>query len=266
MTDKENRIKKYPLAAKYKDLNKIYTECSGPGGLELAEFIVKKMGIKSGDKILDVGTAHGYQTCFIAKEFDVTVVGIDPMQSFRDDLLQIDHLEKNSQEWGVQNKVVGIKVGVPDTKLASNSFDAIYSTTALEMLRGFYGEDNYIECLKEIHRLLKPNGIFGLGEPMHNDVEIPEGLEPIISKSKDCIPWKDAFETLATTKDFIEKAGFEIIESGYSEDAYSWWKEYTEYDPECIKNPEHEDIKAIEIDSGRWVSFGYVICKINKNI
>lgn len=261
MCDKEIRRKKYPLAAKYNDLNKIYTECSGPGGLELAEFIIKKMKIKPGSKILDVGTAHGYQTCFIAKEFDVTVVGIDPMKSFRDDLLQIDHLEKNAREWNVQNKVIGIQVGVPDTKLASCSFDAIYSTTALEMLRGFYGEENYRECLREIYRLLKPNGIFGLGEPMHNDIEIPKELEPIISYSKDCIPWKEAFESLANTEEYIKTAGFDIIESGYAEDAYSWWKEYTQYDPDCIKNPTHEDIQAIETDKGRWVSFGYAICQ-----
>ncbi len=261
MFDKSNQKQKYPLAAKYNDLHKIYAECSGPGGLELAEFMMQKMGTTPGTKILDVGTAHGYQTCFIAKEFDVTVVGIDPMTSFRDDLPQIEHLEKNAQEWGVQNKVIGIKVGVPDTKLASNSFDAVYSTTALEMLRGFYGVENYIECLKEIYRVLKPNGIFGLGEPMHNDVEIPKELDPVISKSKDCVPWKDAFESLQTTENFIRTAGFDIIESGYAPDADYWWQQFINYEPECIKDPEHEDVKAINIDKGRWVSFGYVICK-----
>ncbi len=260
-----NKIDKYPLAAKYNDLNKIYTECSGPGGLELAEFIIKKMKVKPGDKILDIGTAHGYQTCFIAKEFDLTVVGIDPMKSFRDDLLQIDHLEKNAKEWNVQNRVVGIQVGLPDSKLAANSFDAIYSTTALEMIRGFYGIDKYMECLNEIYRLLKPDGIFGLGEPMHTDIDIPEELDPIISHSNDCVPWKEAFESLATTENYLKKAEFDIIESGYAEDAFSWWKEYIKYDPDCIKNPDHEDIKAINIDNGRWVSFGFVICQKKKN-
>lgn len=261
MNDKVKPIHKYPLAAKYTDMRKIYQECSGPGGLELAEFMAKKMGLHAGMKILDVGTAHGYQSCFLAKEFDVTVIGIDPMQSFRDELPQIDHVEKNAIEWGVHNKVVGIQVGVPETKLASQSFDAVYSTTALEMIRGFYGMDNYMLSLREIRRLLKPGAIFGLGEPMHHNVPIDPKLDPIISKSKDCVPWKEAFVSLETSVDYLVQAGFDIIESGYAEDSWKWWQQYVQYDPECIKNPDHEDINALKIDQGRWVSFGYVICK-----
>ena len=72
---------------------------------------------------------------------------------------------------------------------------------------------------------------------------------------------KDAFKLLANTEEYLRTAGFDIIESGYAEDAYSWWKEYTKYDPDCIKNPKHEDIQAIQVDDGRWVSFGYAICQ-----
>lgn len=261
MNEEVKQCSRYPLAAKYTDMHKIYQECSGPGGLELAEFMARKMTIKPGMKILDVGPAHGYQSCFLAKEFDVTVVGIDPMQSFRDELLQIDHVEQNARDWGVQNKVIGIQVGVPETKLASQSFDAIYSTTALEMIRGFYGIDNYMESLQEIYRLLKPGAIFGLGEPMHHDVPISDELDGIISRSKDCVPWKEAFETVETTVGYLQQAGFDIVASGYAEDSWKWWQQYVQYDPECIKNPTHEDIKALQIDQGKWVSFGYVICK-----
>jgi cyclopropane fatty-acyl-phospholipid synthase-like methyltransferase len=58
-------------------LYEIYKNCSGPGGLNLAEFLADKMGVKQGDKILDVGTSNGYQTCFLAKEFSPFIVGID---------------------------------------------------------------------------------------------------------------------------------------------------------------------------------------------
>jgi hypothetical protein len=32
----------YPKASKYPDLDTIYTQCSGPGGLKLAEFMADK--------------------------------------------------------------------------------------------------------------------------------------------------------------------------------------------------------------------------------
>jgi hypothetical protein len=58
----------YPKAAQYPDLNTIYVECSGPGGLLLAEFLADKMGLHPGARLLDIGIEHGYQTCFLAKE------------------------------------------------------------------------------------------------------------------------------------------------------------------------------------------------------
>ena len=35
----------YPKAAQYPDLDTIYAECSGPGGLQLTEFLADKMGL-----------------------------------------------------------------------------------------------------------------------------------------------------------------------------------------------------------------------------
>jgi hypothetical protein len=37
----------YPKADKYPHLETIYAQCSGPGGLKLAEFMAEKMGLKS---------------------------------------------------------------------------------------------------------------------------------------------------------------------------------------------------------------------------
>ena len=68
----------YPKSNQYTDYDSIYAQCSGPGGLQLAEFMAEKMGIKSGGKLLDVGCNRGFQTCFLAKEYGVFAVGIDP--------------------------------------------------------------------------------------------------------------------------------------------------------------------------------------------
>ena len=248
----------YKKSSKYPDLETIYAQCSGPGGLKLAEFMAEKMQLQTGKRLLDVGMNRGYQTCFLAKEYGIFTVGIDPWNDRQDGRPHVDHLMDNAQSWDVGDSVLGIQVGVPETKLASCSFDYVYSTTALEMIRGFQGESAYRACLAEIHRLLRPNGIFGLGEPMHFDVEIPPDLAPLVTQGSDA--WVNFFATITETLGAVESVGFEIIEADYVPEARSWWQEYATYDPSCRVDPDGE-AHTIGVDGGRWLSFGYVIAR-----
>ncbi len=45
----------YEKSVKYTDFETIYTECSGLGGLKLAEFIGSKLALKPRDRLLDIG-------------------------------------------------------------------------------------------------------------------------------------------------------------------------------------------------------------------
>ena len=248
----------YEKSSQYPDLETIYAQCSGPGGLKLAEFMAEKMQLQPGKRLLDVGVNRGYQTCFLAKEFGVFAVGIDPWNDRQDERPHVEHLMDNAQSWDVADSVLGVQVGVPDTKFASRSFDYVYSTTALEMIRGFQGEATYRACLAEIHRLLRPNGVFGLGEPMHFDVEIPSDLAPLVTQGKDA--WSEFFATIAETVEAVESVDFKILEADYAPEARTWWQEYATYDPFCQEESDGER-HTIEVDGGRWLSFGYVIAR-----
>lgn len=247
---------KYTKSSKYTDLEDIYAQCSGPGGLKLAEFIAEKLLLKPGTRLLDVGTYRGLQTCFLAKEYGVSAVGIDPKEN------NIRCLAENALSWRVQNQIFALRAAVPDTGFAANSFDASYSTTTFEMIRGLQGEDAYRQCLSEVFRVLRPGGLFGFGEPMHLDVEIPSDLSPIYTQGNGVgvEGWGQCFATIHETLDAFRHTGFEIIEADYAPDAWLWWEEYCQYDPDCRSNPEDE-AKVIRQDGGRWVSFGYVIAK-----
>ena len=248
----------YPRASKYPNLETIYAQCSGPGGLKLAEFMAEKMGLQSGKRLLDVGTNRGYQSCFLAEEYGVFVVGIDPWPDRDGKRTHIEYLMENAQAWGVPESVLAVQVGVPDTRFAENSFDYVYSTTTLEMVRGIEGEGAYRQCLAEIYRVLKPGGVFGLGEPMHLDVDIPADLAPLVTQGNEA--WADYFATIQETETASKSVGFEIVEADYAPDARLWWQEYAEYDPYCQMDPDGEQ-RAIQVDDGRWLSFGYVIAK-----
>jgi len=243
---------------KHADLETVYAQCSGPGGLKLAAFIANKLGLRPGARLLDIGTCRGYQTCFLAKEFGVFAVGIDPWDDRCDKAPHVLHLMRNAESWDVQDKVLGIQVGVPDTKFADNSFDVAYSTTTFEMIRGIQGESRFRECLAEVRRVLRPGGLFGYADPMHHDVEIPPDLVPLVTDGEGC--WANCFATLEETVDAFRSVGFDVIDADYAPDARLWWEEYAEYDPGCRANPDG-DPRAIQVDGGRWLSFGYVIAR-----
>ena len=252
-------MRAYPKAEKYPDLDAVYAQCSGPGGLRLAEFIADKLDLHPDMRLLDIGIYRGYQTCFLAKEYGPFVVAADPWTDSHDPNGDgkpfVDHLHRNAQEWGVADRVLGVQVGVPDLKFADGSFDAAYSTTALAMIRGSEGEERYCECLSEILRVLRPGALFGLGEPMHLDVPLPADLMPVVDEA-----WVKSFATLDETLDAFASVGFDVIDSDYAPDASQWWEEFAQHDPGTKGNPEG-DARTIEVDAGRWVSFGYVIAR-----
>ncbi|MBN1583707.1 MAG: hypothetical protein JXA89_23575 [Anaerolineae bacterium] len=57
-----------------------------------------------------------------------------------------------------------------------------------------------------------------------------------------------------------QSVGFEIIKADYAPDARWWWEEYAKHDPGCQVDLDGEK-RAIQMDNGRWISFGYVIAK-----
>lgn len=245
----------YPKSQKYTDLKTIYAQCSGPGGLKLTEFIAEKMGIKAGKKLVDIGVYRGYQTCFLAKEYGVNIIGIDPWDDRETGIPHIDFLMKNAEEFGVVDQMMGVKSGVPQSLLPTGSFDFAYSTTTLEMVRGYEGIETYQASLKEIHRLLKEGGVFGLGEPMHFDIPVPDDLAPHVRNNK----WESCFATIEETEKAVRQAGFKIVEAGYCEDADAWWDEFSTYAP--AYDAVEDDVIVIKNNRNRWLSFGYVIAQ-----
>ena len=127
---------------------------------------------------------------------------------------------------------------------------------ALEMIRGLFGDDEYLASLKELFRVLRPGGVLGLAEPMHRGGPPPADLDPLVSDGP--IPFKSFLATPEHTVEQFREAGFEVTDSGHAPDARAWWEEFAAYDDECKRNPDGNP-RMLTVDAGRWISFGYVI-------
>ena len=246
---------KYPHASRYTDLKKIYEECSGPGGLELAEYMAEKMGLKPDSRLLDIGTYRGYQTCFLTKEYGMNTVGIDPWDDRDLGIPHIDIVMKNAYRFDVADRLIALKSGVPDSLLPSNCFDYAYCTTTLEMVRGYCGYQTYLDSLREIKRVLRKDGVFGMAEPMHFPIDIPEDLRSAAQRND----WITCFATIDETVEAVEQAGFMVEDAGYCEDAERWWQEFEQFRPPYDNDP--DDTFIIENNKGRWLTFGYVMAR-----
>lgn len=241
------------------DLDIIYDQCSGPGGLKLVDFLADKMQIEPESKLLDVGSNRGFPTCYLTKKYQTQTVAIDPWYDLREPTVPMtEFIKENAKQWGVEERLEALILGLPNAYFPDTTFDYVYSTTAIEMIRMLEGEEGYLDVLKDIFRILKPGGIFGLAEPMHLEVDLPDDLEPYVSQVP--FPWKECFRSISQTVEAMKLAGFEIIEAGYAPDAQLWWQEYAMHDPFCKLKPE-EDPKTLEVDNGRWTSFGYIIAR-----
>ncbi|NND66868.1 MAG: class I SAM-dependent methyltransferase, partial [Halioglobus sp.] len=155
--------------------------------------------------------------------------------------------------------VMGLQLAMPDSKFADGTFDAVYSSTAFEMIRGLFGEEEYVKSVKETLRVMKPGAVFGMAEPMHHKGPPPPDLEPLVTTGD--MPFVKFLVTPEVTAQTFKEAGFEILDWGHVPGARDWWEEFAEFDEDCRTNPDSQDRKIVNMDAGRWLTVGYVIAR-----
>ena len=111
------------------------------------DHIVKKLDLKKGQKILEVGCGWGGMVFEIAKKYDCEVTGISLSKN------QINYCRNKAKELGLDNQV---KFELVDYREINGQFDKIYSVGMFEHV----GKKFYKTFFKTMNNLLEENGIF----------------------------------------------------------------------------------------------------------
>lgn len=157
----------YPELSGYSSMD-IYDDFIGCGGLYLATKMIRKMNLKKGDIVLDLGCGFGTTSIFLTKMFDITVIAVDLWFQPTDLVYKINIS-------GLPNKIIPLNLDITETiPFAKNYFDAIFCMNSLFL----FGENRIF--LRNLIDTLKVRGTFCIGsecfnkEPVFQNDKIPE--------------------------------------------------------------------------------------------
>jgi tocopherol O-methyltransferase len=122
--------------------------------LAMNRVLASRLGIRSGQRILDAGCGVGGSAIWLAKTYDVEVVGITPVAS------QVARAHRYAQEQGVADRVSFEQQDYTHTEFPDASFDAVWAMESL-----CHAPEKRL-VLAEARRLLRPGGRVGMVEYM----------------------------------------------------------------------------------------------------
>ena len=129
--------------------------------------IIKKLNLKSGKKILDIGCGWGGMAFEIAKQSQCEVMGISLSKN------QIDYCKNKAKELNMGNQV---RFELCDYRSIKGKFDRIVSVGAFE----HFGKKFYKTFFKKVKNIMTDDGIFLLHTI--GSIDKPGPVQPFIQK------------------------------------------------------------------------------------
>ena len=170
--------------------------------IDKLDHICRKLRLKPGEQMLDVGCGWGSLACHAAEFYGVTVKGVTLSET------QFALVNERIKQRGLEDKVTVELTDFRDLK-ERNHFDKI---SMIEMFEHI-GADNYDSYYKNIHRMLKPGGLClhqastRRVTPNLADFDHPTGYQKTITKY--IFPGGELDHIGRTITDF-ERHGFEV--------------------------------------------------------
>jgi sterol 24-C-methyltransferase len=169
----------------------------------LEEMMCKDLGLKSGQKALDLGCGRGRVASHMAKMSGASIVGMNI------DMNQLENGRRYAKGHGLPCEFLQGNVNDIPYPFADGSFDGIYTIQCVFSMAKDLGK-----AFKEIHRLLKPGGKFVCLEWVTFDAYDPKNPHhlDLMRKIKPLIG-AIGTQTAESCEKLLKQAGFEILRS-----------------------------------------------------
>lgn len=190
--------------------------------------ILDFLPVKSGMKILDLGTGSGYLSFAIAKRHPgVSVVGLDIVEK------ALENNRIKAKEENINNLTFVTYDGM-DFPFANQEFDMVISRYALHHFPEIQSS------ISEVGRVLKVEGLFFVSDPTPNENDSERFVDAYMQLKKD---GHIKFYTVDEWKYICKKSGMDLIDSFNSSIRFPKKKD-TAYGFEELLNKYNKDVIA----------------------
>lgn len=194
------------------------------------DLVCKKIGLKKGQKVLDIGCGWGSFAKYAAKKYGTKVVGVTISK------MQVELARKLCNG-------LPVEIRLQDYRSINEKFDHIVSLGMFEHV----GYKNYKTYMKVVDRCLKPNGLFLLHtiggnksvtstEPWISKYIFPNSMLPSAKQITAAAEGLFVLEDLHSFGAYYDKTlmewhknfvnGWDKIKNNYNERFYRMWKYY----------------------------------------
>lgn len=201
----ENSITELGNPAKpYGEAGELMLKRMGVSHRNVTDWALSHLDIDGSEWVLDIGCGGGDALKKMsARITDGKLFGIDYSE------VSVELSKKNNIADVESGKTEIIQADVANLPFGDDTFDVIFT------IESFYFWKNQIDCLKEVRRVLAPDGVFMIIADIHGDAELSQDEIDSVKKYNLFNP------TLAQFRELLEKAGFFNIKI-HTKDGEKW--------------------------------------------
>ena len=245
--DERFQSQRFPRASAYHPDWILSCVSGGANSLWMTEWLIERMELRPGMRVLDLGCGRAASSIFLHREFGVQVWASDLMCNPTENLQRI-------RDAGVEDAVFPIRADARALPFADGFFDAIVSIDSFF----YYGTDDLY--LNTIARFVKPGGqigIAGAGLMQEIDGPLPEHLREWWAPDLWCL------HSANWWKQHWGRTG--IVDVEVADTLQDGWQYWLDWHREIALDNAAE-IRALEADQGRYLGYVRVVGKRQDDI